>query len=115
MTEFRGQRPMKQRKSDKFFDILGEIVAIITIISYALLIIDANWAFIPANGIIYTILICIKTYGLLALLVLVSLEAIAKRNFIIKIVFLVLIAVVIIFQFFPGTWDSVVGTINSRI
>jgi hypothetical protein len=106
------KRPARGAGLEKLFDILGELLALVTIIVYALLIINANWSFIPADHIVYTIFVAIKTYGLLALLVIVGLEAVVKRNFIIKIVFLLLIAVVIVFQFFPGTWDSISNVIN---
>ncbi|NCA66510.1 MAG: hypothetical protein EOM87_00445 [Clostridia bacterium] len=106
------EKPTKGKGIEKLFDFLGEVLALITVIVYAVLIINANWSFIPADHIIYTIFVAVKTYGLLALLTIVGLEAVVKRNFVIKIVFLLLIAVVIVFQFFPGTWDSITGAIG---
>lgn len=96
---------------EKFLDVAGAIVAIITMLAYVVFIIDANWAFLP-GGIVYTIVAAIRTYGLIALLVVTALEATAKANIIIRIVIYVLLATIVIFQFFPGTWDTVVGTIN---
>lgn len=107
------EKPARGGRLEKILDFLGEILALITTIVYAVLIINANWSFIPADHIVYTIFVVIKTYGLLALLTIVGLEAVVKRNFIIRIVFLLLIAVIIVFQFFPGTWDSISGVINN--
>ena len=38
--------------------------------------------------------------------IVVGLEAIVKRGFILKLIFIILLAIVIIFQFFPGTWAN---------
>jgi len=50
-------------------------------------------------------------YGPLAICSLVMLEFAAKRNIIIKIVVLAVIAVALIFQFFPDTFNWVVDKI----
>jgi len=34
---------------EKILDILGEICAVLTVVLYAVLIINANWTFIPAG------------------------------------------------------------------
>lgn len=94
----------KTEKIEKVFDILGEILAVLTIVLYVVLIINANWSFIP-KGVFLNILMVIKNYAALAVVLIVGLEAIVKRGFIFKLAFLLLVAVVVIFQFFPGTWD----------
>lgn len=96
----------KNEGLEKFLDILGEILAFLTIALYAVLIVNANWTFIP-QGTFYNILLVAKTYASLAVVAVVGLECVVKRNFIIKLIFFVLLAVVIIFQFFPGTWANI--------
>ena len=91
---------------EKILDILGEICAVLTVVLYAVLIINANWTFIPA-GTFFDILLVIKNYAALAVVLIVSFEAMVKRNFVFKIIFLVLLAVIVIFQFFPGTWTNI--------
>lgn len=91
---------------EKIFDILGEICAVLTVALYAVLIINANWTFIP-EGLFLDILLVIKNYAALAVVLIVSFEAMVKRGFIFKIIFLVLLAVIILFQFFPGTWANI--------
>ena len=111
MAELREGKPKKRQKLEKFLDILGETVAVITILAYVVFIVNANWAFLPA-GIITSIIAGIRTYGLITLLGIVGFEATAKRNIVIRIIFYVLFSAIIIFQFFPGTWGTVVGVIN---
>lgn len=95
-----------KRILEKIFDILGEICAVLTVALYAVLIINANWTFIP-EGLFFDILLVIKNYAALAVVLIVSFEAMVKRGFIFKIIFLVLLAVIVLFQFFPGTWANI--------
>jgi len=91
---------------EKIFDALGEIVAFLTVVLYAVLIINATWTFIP-EGTLLNVLMVAKTYASLVLVIIVGLEATVKRNFIIRLIFLILVAIIIIFQFFPGTWANI--------
>ena len=91
---------------EKVLDILGEIFAVLTVVLYAVLIINANWTFIPA-GLFFDILLVIKNYAALAVVLSVSFEAMVKRNFVFKVIFLILLAIIVIFQFFPGTWTNI--------
>jgi len=93
-----------------FFDVLGEILAFLTIVVYGLFVINANWPFID-NPDILNILAMIRFYAPLALVCIVGLEFAVKRSLIVQIVVYALIAAVIIFQFFPGTWDSILGAV----
>lgn len=95
----------KNNGMEKFLDVVGEILAFLTIALYAVLIINATWTFIP-QGTFFNILLAAKTYASLAVVVVVGLEAVVKRGFLIKLLFFALLAVVIIFQFFPGTWAN---------
>ncbi len=96
----------KNEGLEKILDVLGEILAFLTIALYAVLIVNANWTFIP-QGTFYNVLLVAKNYASLAVVAVVGLECVIKRNFIIKLLFFVLLAVVIIFQFFPGTWANI--------
>lgn len=91
---------------EKVLDILGEILAVLTIVLYGVLIINANWAFIP-EGTFFNILMVIKNYAALAVVVIVGFEAVVKRTFVTKLVFLILLAIIVLFHFFPGTWANI--------
>ena len=92
---------------EKFLDIVGEILAFLTVVLYAVLIINTQWTFIP-EGTFLNILLEAKKYAALAVVLVVGLEAVVKRGFFMKLLFIILVAVIIIFQFFPGTWENLI-------
>ena len=95
---------------EKVFDILGEIIAVVLVITFALLIIDANFKFLP--DVLYNILNVIRNSGALVLIAVVGLEAISKRNIIFKILFLAMLALIVIFLFFPGTYENLINLVK---
>ena len=90
---------------EKVFDILGEILALLTLALYVVLFINANWSFIPVD--VLKILNINKDYAALVVVVIVGCEAIVKRGFVFKVLFMLILAIIIIAQFFPGTWDNI--------
>ncbi len=95
---------------EKMWDLLGEILALALLIVYAVLILDANFHFLP-GGTIMEVLQILRTYGSLALVGVVGLEAITKRGFIVKLAFLLMIALVVVFMFFPETYDNLIKAV----
>ena len=98
---------------EKFFDILGEIIAIVMVLVYALWIINLHFNFLPVE--VVNVLAIVKEYGLLVLVAVVGLEAMSKRNFILRLIFYALVALIVIFLFFPGTYESLIGMVNGWI
>ncbi len=96
----------------KFWDIIGEILAVLLVLVYAALIINANFSFIP-EGTIMNILEIARTYGSLLLVAIVGLEAMSKRNIIFQIIFLALLALIVVFIFFPGTYENLINIVKS--
>lgn len=96
---------------EKFWDVLGEILAVVLVIVYAVLIVNATFNFIP-EGIVMQILEGIRNYGSLVLVGVVGLEAISKRNFVFKIIFLALCALIVVFMFFPDTFNYLVNLVK---
>ena len=101
------------KKLEKFFDILGEIIAIVMVLVYALWIINLNFNFLPVE--VVNVLAIVKEYGLLVLVAVVGLEAMSKRNFILRVIFYALVALIVIFLFFPGTYASLIDMVNGWI
>jgi len=97
----------------KFWDILGEILAVVLVFAYALWILNGNFHFIKDVTALKVIDI-LRNYGSLALIAIVGLEAISKRNIIFKIIFLALMALIVIFMFFPGTYNNLMGQISGK-
>ena len=71
---------------EKLFDIIGEILAVVLVITWAVLILNANFGFLDEVPVLYNILSVIRNYGGLVLIAVVGLEAISKRNIIFKII-----------------------------
>lgn len=98
------------KKLEKVFDIIGEILAVVLVLVFALLIINANFNFLPDLALkIFTV---IKEYGALLLIGVVGFEAMCKRNIIFRIIFLLLIALIVIFLFFPDTYANFINLID---
>ena len=98
------------KKTEKIFDIIGEILAVVLVIVYALLIINANFSFLP-DGLLNVFEI-LRTYGSLILVGVVGFEAMSKRNFIFQIIFLALVALIVMFLFFPGTYENLIDLVK---
>lgn len=100
-------------KGNGLSDILGllaETIAFFTIALYLVLIINANWSFI-SSGSLLNVLNILKFYAPLALLLVVGLQVTSKQPFLVRIIFYIAIAIIVIFQFFPGTWDNFIGIV----
>lgn len=95
---------------EKVFDIIGEILAVVMVVVFALLIINANFSFLP--DAVLNVFEVIRTYGSLILIAVVGLEAMAKRNFIFQIIFLALLALIVVFLCFRGTYENLIGLIK---
>lgn len=95
---------------EKVFDIIGEILAVVMVVVFALLIINANFSFLP--DAVLNVFEVIRTYGSLILIAVVGLEAMSKRNFIFQIIFLALLALIVVFLCFRGTYENLIGLIK---
>ena len=96
------------KKLEPFFDIVGEILAILLVVVYILSLANAQWHFIT-NATILNILAIIRTYGALLLVAVVGLEAMSKRHFIFRVIFYAAVAIIVIFMFFPNTYTYLIG------
>ena len=100
-----------KQKVSGIFDIIGEILAVIYVFVFVLLLIDAQWPFISNVDWLYKIFKGIWMYGGFIIAAIVGLEAMSKRNIILFIVFAALVAICVIFTFFPGTYQNLLGFI----
>lgn len=100
------------KKLESVFDVIGEILAVVLVVVFALLIIDANFPFLDNVPWLKNVFEIIRNYGALVLIAVVGLEAMSKRNFIFQIIFLALIALIVVFLFFPGTYENLIGLIK---
>ncbi len=95
-----------------FLDWLGGICAFITVIVYGVLIIHANWNFIPGDFLNF--LAILRTWAPLIVVAITGLEFTQGKSLIVRIIFYCLVAVVVISMFFPETWTQFVGYVNGQ-
>ena len=95
------------------FDVLGCIAAIITVLTYLVLCINAQWPFMDDGSFVLKVLMVMKTYAPLVVVGLVGIEYVADKNIVFRILVYAMIALVVIFMFFPSTWESVVGVVEN--
>lgn len=98
----------------KVFDVIGEVLAVVYVVVFALLLIDAQWPFISNVDWLYAVFKGIWFYGAFVIAAIVGLEAMVKRNFLFFIIFLALLAICVIFIFFPGTYENLLSFIPSN-
>ena len=99
------------KKMEKVWDIIGEILAIVLVLVYAVMILNATFEFIPAGSLLLNILEVVRTYGAFLLVAVVGLEAMSKRKPIFVILFLALIALIVVFMFFPDTYSNFINIV----
>lgn len=99
---------------EKVFDILGEILAVVLVIVYAITLLNAKVGFIEP-GALLNALNGIRFYGSIILIGVVGLEAMCKRNIILFIIFLAVLALVVVLMFFPEVFDSMVATVTGAV
>lgn len=104
---------MKETLS-KIFDIIGEILAVVLVLVFALLIINANFHFLNRVPKLLQVLTYIHNIGGFVLIGVVGLEAMVKRHIVLFIIFAVLLGLCVIFMFFPGTYANLLGLIPGR-
>ncbi len=101
-------------KGNGLADILGilaETIAFLTIILYVVMLINANWQFIYSDGIL-NVLNVLMFYAPFALVLVVGLQVTSRQPFFVRVIFYIAIALIIVFQFFPGTWDNLIGIVK---
>lgn len=99
------------KKLEPFFDVIGEILAVLMVVVYIVSLANAQWNFI-GNATFLNVLAVIRTYGSILLVGVVGLEAMSKRSFILRLIFYIALAIIVIFLFFPGTYQNLIGMVN---
>ncbi len=101
----------EERLMSRILDIVGEIVAVVLVLVWIVLLANAQWNFLKDIPELLNILNIAKAYGGLILMAIVGMEAMSKRNIIFRIIFLAFLAIIVIFLFFPGTYENLIGLI----
>ena len=101
-------------RGNGFADILGilaETVGFFTIVLFLVMLINSNWPFIPAGSLL-DILNIAMYYAPLVLTLIVCLQVTSRQPLVVRLVFYIIIAAIIVFQFFPGTWNNLIQSIK---
>ena len=96
---------------EKLVDGVTKICAFALLFAYIFFALNANFHFFD-NSAVNDIITYIMYYGPLIIVGLVCVEFAISKNLLIQIVIYALIAVMIIFQFFPDTWVSIMGNFS---
>ena len=96
----------------QILDVIGMLAAATTIVVYLVLCINATWEFIPADSFVMNVLRVIQTYAPLIVVGITGLEFVSGKGLVMRVIFYVAIALVVVFMFFPGTWNNLVGVIG---
>ena len=96
----------------QILDCVGCIAAVVTILAYLLLCINSAWPFLDQTTFIYKVVLAIKTWAPLVVVGIVGWEFVADKSLVIRILFYASIALIVIFMFYPGVWDQIVGVVN---
>ena len=102
------------KRLEKFFDILGEIIAVLMVVIYIVALANAQVGFLSSVPVVEKIINIAIHYGSLLLVAVVGLEAMSKRNFLFQLIFIALLALIVVFLFFPDTYNSFIGMIGGN-
>ena len=95
-------------------DVIGGLAAIVTVLAFVILRVDAQWDFIPSATLVYKILLYIERWAPLVVVAITGWEFASTRGFLFRVIFYVAIALVVVCMFFPNTWNQFVGLVESR-
>ncbi len=97
----------------KFWNVLGQILGFLTIVLYAFLYTDAQFSFgIPAEIMGYLVLA--QQFAALAVAAIVGMEFVSGKK-LFAFIYILILAIVVIFMFFPTLGDSIVSILNTVI
>ena len=103
---------VEEKSTKNLLAALGGLVAVLMIARYACLIVENYYAFLPGEGFIVEAINYIGLYAPMALMVLVGLSAVWDKSSILKLVFLIACAAIVIFSFFPDVKAQIESTIG---
>jgi len=93
----------------QLLDMLGKIIAVVMILRYAALIVENYVSFLPTEGFLFDLINYVGMYAPMALMIVVGLEAVWDKSDLLKIVFLLICAALVIFSFFPDVWATIIS------
>lgn len=99
---------MEENSTAKFLKNLGQLIAVIMIARYAIIIVNSYVPFLE-EGTFKEILNYIGVYAPMALMITVGLSAVWDKSSLVKLVFLIVCAAIVIFSFDFGLKEPIEG------
>lgn len=99
------------KKLEKLFDILGEILAVVMVLVYAVWILNTSFHFMDSIPMLVNVVEFLRAWGSWILIAIVSLECACKWPVFFQVIFYLIVALVVVFMFFPATYDAIIGSI----
>lgn len=90
----------------KILDVIAAILAVLLVLVYALFYINGQFHFIDSIEWLTIAIALAMKWGSLLLVAIVGVSAMIKRNLILFILYCLILAVVVVFMFFPGTLEQ---------
>jgi len=97
----------------KFWNVLGQILGFLTIVLYAFLYTDAQFGF-GLSSEIMGYLVLAQQFAALAVAAIVGMEFVSGKK-LFMIIYILILAIVVIFMFFPTLGESLVSMLNTII
>lgn len=98
----------------QILDCIGGICAAVTVLTYLVLCIHAQWPFIDETTTLYKVLLVIRTWAPLIVVGISAWEFVSTKSLLWRIIFYVAVGLVVICMFFPNTWNQFVGLVASK-
>lgn len=96
----------------QILDVIGGIAAVVTVLAFVILRIDAQWNFIDATTTLYRVLLYVERWAPLVVVAITGWEFVSTRGLLFRVIFYVAVALVVICMFFPNTWNQFVGLVG---
>lgn len=96
----------------QILDVVGMLAAVITVIAYLVLVINAQWPFLGSVPFVRNVLEIIRVYAPLVVVGITGLEFVANKSIIVRVIYYAAVALVVISMFLPGTWNQLVGLVK---
>ncbi len=96
----------------KILSFIGGLCAFVTVLTYALVYLNATFSFLPTDFL--AVLMYVKEFGALIVLAITGLEFVwvKKVGVLFVFIYLAVVAVVVVFMFFPGAAEQLVGALG---
>lgn len=96
-----------KQKDKQLWDNLGKFLAVIITLIYIVNITNGIWGYIPLGTVWIDIMTYAMYYGPMALILVVTFEAVADKTVLTRVLFILFWAAIIVFSISPTLWGLI--------